>query len=432
LADTSPSGATADLFHAERAVELLASVDVPPPGLLSSALTNVALHGCRLGRGLDVTMLEHAAKLQADEPPVPVSDRAALVLGMYLKVVDRFDESRACLEIVRSEAEDEGDDSAVPNVLGHLATLECWAGRYEAGLANAIDGRERAVRAGLRAPVAASAHVLALSHLGQLDEARALGQADLVADVALGFTSAVALHRRSLGVTELMAGNTEACAEHLLGALLISVDDVGIREPAILRAHPDAVTALVALGRIDEAEALTEQLEASTRANHLPWSTAMAGRCRGQLKVAAGDVPGAIALLEVALADHKLLPMPFEEAQTRTLFAGLLRRSGHRSDARRELATARAVFVELGAQMQADQAGIELAAIGGRTADGQLTVVEERIAALVGAGQTNREVALTLFLSVRTVESHLGRIYRKLGLRSRTELSRHVAGRASS
>lgn len=57
---------------------------------------------------------------------------------------------------------------------------------------------------------------------------------------------------------------------------------------------------------------------------------------------------------------------------------------------------------------------------------GSLTVVEERIAVLVGAGATNREVATALFISVRTVESHLGRIYRKLGLRSRTELSRHL------
>jgi DNA-binding CsgD family transcriptional regulator len=76
--------------------------------------------------------------------------------------------------------------------------------------------------------------------------------------------------------------------------------------------------------------------------------------------------------------------------------------------------------------VQAEQAGAELATLGGRTPASELTTVEERIAALVGAGQTNREVAATLFLSVRTVESHLGRIYGKLGLRSRTELSRHV------
>lgn len=432
FADTSPSGATVDLSHAERAVELLEAMDDPPTDLLANALTNVALHGCRLGRGLGVPMLERAAALQVEGVPVPVSDRAASVLGMYLKVVDRFDESRTWLQAVRTAAIDEGDDSALPNTLGHLSMLECWAGRYELALAYALEGRERAVVTGLRAPVAASAHVLALAHLGRLDEARALGRADLAADEALGFVSAVALHRRSLGVTELMAGEIEFAAEHLVRAVVSSIEDVGIGEPAILRAHPDAVTALVALGRIEEAQRLTEQLDVSTRANHLPWSSALAGRCHALLRAAAGELAAALDLLEAALADHGRLPMPFEEARTRLLFASLLRRCGHRGDARREFAVAHAVFVALGTPNQAEQARLELASIGGRTAAGELTPVEERIAALVGVGQTNREVATTLFMSVRTVESHLGRIYRKLGLRSRTELSRRVEANSRS
>ena len=254
LADTSPSGATMDLFHAERAVELLEAMAAPPTDLLANALTNVALHRCRLGHGRGVSMLERAAALQADGPLVPVSDRAASVLGMYLKVVDQFDESRTWLETVRAAAVDEGDDSALPNTLGHLATLECWAGRYELALDYAIEGRDRAVLTGLRAPVATSAHVLALAHLGRLDEARTLGQVDLAADEALGFVSAVALHSRSLGVTELMAGHHEAAVEHLVRAVRLSTQDVGIREPAILRAHPDAVMALVTVGRLEQAQ----------------------------------------------------------------------------------------------------------------------------------------------------------------------------------
>jgi DNA-binding CsgD family transcriptional regulator len=423
LADTSPSGASADLFHAERAVALLETMDAPPADLLSNALTNVASHGCRLGRGLAVPMLERAATLQAGAAPIPVNERAALGLGMYLKVVDRFDESRTWLHAVRTAAVDEGDDSALPNVLGHLATLECWAGRYDLALAYAAEGREHAARTGLRSPVAASAQVLALAHLGRLAEARALGEADLAGDESVGFAAAVVLHRRSLGVTALMGGETAAAAGHLVRALVTSVEEVGIGEPAILRAHPDAVMALAALGRLDEAHRWTEQLDASTRANRLPWSTAVAGRCHGILRAAAGDTLGALGHLESALDDHRQLPMPFEEARSRMLFASLLRRAGHRNDARREFEAARAVFVGLGAPIQADQAATELASLGGRTAAGALTAVEERIAALAGAGATNREVAAALFISVRTVESHLGRIYRKLGLRSRTELS---------
>jgi DNA-binding CsgD family transcriptional regulator len=427
LAETSPSGATVDLYHAQRAVDLLEPMDDAPAELLSNALTNVALHGCRLGRGLAVEMLERAAVLQSSAAPIPINDRAALGLGMYLKVVDRFDESRTWLHAVQRMAVDEGDDSALPNILGHLATLECWAGRYAPALAYAVEARERASWTRLRAPVATSAHVLVLAHLGRLDEARELGTADLAADEMLGFNSAAALHRRSLGFTELMAGNAASAAEHFQRALSISVGEVGIREPAILRAHSDAVSALVASDRIDQARTVAEQLDLSARANNLPWSTALAGHSRARIMVATGDLAGSFELLGAALSEHRRLPMPFEEARTRMLYASVLRRSGHRSDARRQFEAARDAFIRLGTPIQAAQAGAELVSMGGRTAIADLTPVEERIAGLVGSGQTNREVAAALFVSVRTVESHLGRIYRKLGLRSRTELSRRVS-----
>jgi DNA-binding CsgD family transcriptional regulator len=135
-----------------------------------------------------------------------------------------------------------------------------------------------------------------------------------------------------------------------------------------------------------------------------------------------------VALLEQALLDHELLPMPLEQARTRLLLGSVLRREGHRRDARRELTVALDGFVELGTPSFADRARAELAGIGGWPGGAAtLTPVEEQIAALVAAGKTNRETAAALFLSVRTVESHLGRIYRKLEVRSRSELARQLA-----
>jgi len=382
------------------------------------------MHRFRLGRGLAVSTLERAVALQAQAEPVPVSDRAGLGLGMYLKVVDRFEESRAWLQIMRTCAVDEGDDSALPITLGHLAALECWAGEYDLAIALATEGRDHAERMGIRAPMPASVHVLALAHRGHIGEARALGERDLAADESAGFMSAVALDLRSLGTAELMAGNLPAAAGHLLRALLISSEEIGINEPAILRLHPDAVVAMVALGRFAEAEKLTQQLDAATEANHHPWSTVMAARCHGVLKAANGERAEAIELLESALVDHQRLPMPFEEARTRLLLGQMLRRAGHRTHARRELETACAMFLKLGTPIQERQARTELDSIGGRRRlEHELTPVEQRIADLVAAGQTNREVAAATFTSVRTVESHLGRIYRKLGIRSRTELA---------
>ena len=428
FADTSPSGPEVDLFHAETAVELLETMTDPPAGLLANALTNVAMHRFRLGRGLAVSTLERAVALQAQTEPVPVSDRAGLGLGMYLKVVDRFEESRAWLETMRTCAVDEGDDSALPITLGHLAALECWAGEYGLALELAKEGREHAERMGIRAPMPASVHVLVLAHQGHLAEARALGRRDLLADESAGFTSAMALDLRSLGITELMAGDFPAAANHLLRALSISSETIGISEPAILRLHQDAVVALAALERFAQAEKLTQQLDAATEANHHPWSTVMAARCRGLIAAAHGERATALEFLERALADHPRLPMPFEEARTRLLYGTVLRRAGRRTDARHELEAALAVFIRLGTPIQVHQTTKELKSIGGRRPHSELTSVEERIAHLVGVGQTNREVASALFISVRTVESHLGRIYRKLGIRSRTEL----AARASA
>jgi DNA-binding CsgD family transcriptional regulator len=424
FADTSPSGAAVDLFHAEAAVELLEAMPAAPAGLLANALSNVAMHRFRLGRGLAVSSLERAAALQAQAEPVPVSDRAGLALGMYLKVVDRFEESRAWLETIRTCAVDEGDDSALPITLGHLAALECWAGEYEAAIALATEGRDHAERMGIRAPMPASVHVLALAHRGRTEQARALGERDLAADESAGFWSAVALDLRSLGTAELMAGDIPAAADHFLRALQISSEEIGINEPAILRLHPDAIEALIALGRVEEAERLTRQLDAATEANHHPWSTVMAARCHGLLKAANGERTAAVELLEGALVEHPRLPMPFEEARTRLLLGRMLRRAGYRTRARQELETACGMFLALGTPVQERQARTELDGIGGRRRlEFDLTPVEQRIAALVAAGQTNREVAAATFMSVRTVESHLGRIYRKLGIRSRTELA---------
>jgi DNA-binding CsgD family transcriptional regulator len=423
FAETSPSGAHADLVHAQSAVRLLQEISSPPSDLLSNALTNLALHECRLGRGLAVTTLERAVALQALGASPPVSDRAGMALGMCLKVVDQFEDSRTWLHAMRVCAINEGDDSALPNTLGHLAILECWAGDYQLALRYAGQGRDLAMRIGCRAPMLASAHVLALAHLGRLDEARELARGDLESDEALGYDTAVALHLSSLGFTELAAGNPAAAAAALLRAVTIS-RDTGIGEPAIMRLHPDAVTATIAVGDFDAAHQLIAELDASAERNHLPWATAMAGRCHGLIYAATGDTPASVQALERSLAAHQTLSMPFEEARTRLFLGTMLRRAGRRTDARAELQAAQAVFLRLGTPVQAGQARAELARIGGRRgSDGELTATERRIITLVGAGQTSREVASALIMSVRTVDSHLGHIYAKLGLRSRTELA---------
>ena len=282
---------------------------------------------------------------------------------------------------------------------------------------------------GIRAPMPASVHVLALAHQGCVGEARALGERDLAADESVGFISAVALDLRSLGIAEFMAGDLPAAADHLLRALSISSGEIGISEPAILRLHPDAIVALVALARIDEAAELTGQLDVAHRSQSppvvdgdgraLPRPAECRHRRAGRRPRAARARPRRSSAAADAVRGGQDAPAAWQRAPAsrppdrRPPRAG--GRSRHRSPgwARRSRSGRRARSWPASAAARPDN---------------ELTPVEQRIADLVAAGQTNREVAATVFISVRTVESHLGRIYRKLGIRSRTEL----AARASA
>ncbi len=422
LADFAPYSAVALLGHARTAVELLDAVADPPPDVLASALKNVAYHDLRLGNALSLPLLERAAAAEARSDPVPITERVGMCSGMLLRFAGQLSAARVCLTQMLQSARDEGDESALPNIFGHLALLECWAGDYRLALQHVGDGLDSTARTGISSPSVTAAHSLAEAHLGHVDQAREIAQAALRYDESQGEAADVACDLRSIGFTELSVGAHEPAAEHFLRAMSIAAD-LGVSEPAILRIHADAVEALVALGRLAEAEHLTEQLDTVSGAD-AAWSNAMAQRCRGLLLAADGELSAAADAFAGSLRAQATVGMPFEDARTRLLFGRVLRRLGRRTEARDMLEPAAAAFDDLNTPLYGQQARAELDRLGGRGPNPlTLTATEMRVAELVGTGRTNQEAAATLFISVRTVESHLGRIYRKLGLRSRTELA---------
>jgi DNA-binding NarL/FixJ family response regulator len=119
--------------------------------------------------------------------------------------------------------------------------------------------------------------------------------------------------------------------------------------------------------------------------------------------------------------------MPFERARTLLVMGVSQRRAKHRAAARETLTAALAELETLGAAVWATRARAELARIGGRAApDGSLTPAERRIAELVVDGRSNKEIAAALFVTPKTVETQLSRIYGKLGIHSRTALAQRV------
>jgi DNA-binding CsgD family transcriptional regulator len=185
---------------------------------------------------------------------------------------------------------------------------------------------------------------------------------------------------------------------------------------------------LIGTGKLDRAEAVLEGFERQARANRVPWSSATSARCRGLLLAAHAELDAAEGSFEDALHEHERLPMPFERARTLLVLGLLQRRRNERRRAHELLTEALAIFDELGAPLWAAQTRRELRPLGGRpTSRVALTPAEQRVADLAGSGLTNRQVAAALFISPKTVESSLARVYRKLEIRSRAELGAHSA-----
>jgi DNA-binding NarL/FixJ family response regulator len=204
----------------------------------------------------------------------------------------------------------------------------------------------------------------------------------------------------------------------------------GIREPGAMRFLPDAVEALVELGCPEEAEALLEDFTGRAQALSRVSATAAALRCRGLVLAAGSDFEAAEALLERVLDEDNGL-RPFERARTRLALGTVQRKARQRAAARTTLQLAIREFEEVGAELWAVRAEGELTRIGGRApSPGSLTPAERRIAELVAQGHSNKDVAAELVVTVNTVESALRSVYRKLGVHSRTEMARKLAGSA--
>jgi DNA-binding CsgD family transcriptional regulator len=184
---------------------------------------------------------------------------------------------------------------------------------------------------------------------------------------------------------------------------------------------------MISLGRSGEAEPLIEALERNGRRLDRPWMLAVGARGRSMWLAAQGDVEGAARKAQDAMAEHDRLPMPFERARTQLLLGQLQRRQRQKDAATKTFREALQAFDAMGTPLWADRVRAELARVKvAPSHDLALTPSERRVAELAASGMTNRDVAAALFISPKTVEANLARIYRKLGIKSRAELGRVI------
>ncbi|MDX2649539.1 AAA family ATPase [Streptomyces sp. PA03-1a] len=235
----------------------------------------------------------------------------------------------------------------------------------------------------------------------------------------------------ALGSAALTAGDPDECVRHLERAFALA-EDCGLGNPNMLTFVADLAEAHVRGGNRDRAAGLADWLDERARATGLAWPEAATARCRGLL---ATDADEAVRLFAAADRAHARREMPFDQARTALVHGEVMRRLRRPAEARVPLLAALTTFSALGARPWAARAEAELAAAGHRVAPQRaqvsladlLTAQELQIARAVAGGLSNLETASTLFLSRKTVEAHLTRVYRKLGIRSRSDLARTLA-----
>ena len=411
---------------AERARALATSAD---PAVELLATTVIAEAYLALG---DVEQGEPL--LSACEPFLLEGDPLAVVevVGMAAHAslwTEKFDRAERILDRLIAAARDASAVSALIYPLAARSHLDFRLGRWAAARAEAAESVELAQDTGqhplLAHSLAALAHIEAAG--GQEEDCRRHVTDGLALVARLQGEATGAYLTAALGLLELGLGRIPEAIE-ALEETQRTADRLGM-QPSLVMSTPDLVEAYARAGRRDEAVAQLEGFEARGRKTGARWPQAATARLRALLapddELRAG--------FEEALALHEGLPMPFERARTLLCFGERLRRARRRADAREPLKEALETFERLGARGWAERTRTELRATGEQqarrteTAAEQLTPHELQIAVLVAQGMTNREAAAALFLSPKTIEYHLGQIYRKLDVRGRAQLARLMA-----
>ncbi len=347
---------------------------------------------------------------------------------------ERFDDAQELIGDMVATARARGAVRALIYPLSVQANIDFRTGRWQASLAKAAESVQFAEDTGELALLCHNLTMLARveGHLGRGDAARGHAKRSLDLASQLGTNAMVPYAFIALGELELARGRLEEAIAPL-EQLQSWKRETGWAEPGLIQAEPSLVEVCAGLGRIDKARVVLAELEHDARRTGRLGSQAAAARCQGLL--AADD--RFVDDFEKALKLHDRVPVPFERARTELCYGERLRRLRRRTEARERLRSALATFEWLGAAPWAERARGELRASGETAARREpgpadrLTPQELQIASLVAAGATNREVAAQLFLSPKTIEYHLGNIFRKLEASWRdasSRLPRRVVG----
>jgi len=413
--------------HAVAAMQFATAAD--HSSLLNDAIGPLVLIEFLAGRGLRQDLIEKALDGISSQE-LPVGLRTNVLIAIAQKWGDQFDLARRRLEVEYNAAVERGAEADLPSLLWSLSELECWTGNWALSAEYAQKGVETAMLCGGPHDRALTlcARALIGACRGDTDQAHADAVDALRAAEQCGLRPALVWSRHALGFLELSRGN-HAGAHDWMAPLAEVVADMGVGEPGSVRFVPDEIEALVGVAALRPAAALLAGFEDRALALNRTWALATGARCRGLILAAEHDLHGAVRALDEALRHHQNLGMPLELGRTLLQSGRIYRRAREKRLAKNSLEAALQIFNQLNAPLWSVQARSDLSRVGLRpAASSDLSATETAVAGLAAEGKTNREIAAALFLSTKSVDGVILRVYDKLGIHSRAQLGSWVAG----
>jgi len=396
------------------------------PALLAQALGVMAMTDFLIGRGVDEEKLQRALELEDPTRRVSAQHQVRLIYGLILMLTGRLDEARQMFRALRRQLFERGEEAGLLLAYFYETWNECFAGSFQVAAGLARECSEIAAQLGEDAMwgFALTSQALVHAHLGRVEVARDEAQEAIAIFERTGWVCSRNFWPQwVLGFLELSLGNVGE-AHAFLRVPTEFLQRAGLAEPMGAPCAVDEAESLVALGRLEEAESLAAWLDRQGQLLGRPWALATAARCRALICAARGDLDEALGKAEESLRllqEH--LPMPMELGRSLLVLGQVRRRRKEKRAASECLERALQIFTECEATLWMERVRGELSRVGLRHAShGSLTQTEQSVALVVARGLTNREAAAELFISPKSVEAHLARVYAKLGIRSRAEL----------
>jgi DNA-binding NarL/FixJ family response regulator len=381
--------------------------------------------------------LDHAARyrLRAEaqlQSANPVAEQqGAVFLAQGDIWTERYEQGRLRLGAVVDYGRRTGAPAILSLALGLSSELGWWTGQWAPAYADATESLRWAQEMNQAGLIGYSLSQLSRIQAACGDRERCEEHVEQARQEVepQGVGCLAVYNAAALGLCALSCGELAVAIDHLERAWA-EAEAEGLRNPNVVPFAGDLAEALARAGAAERAEQVAAWLLERADATGLAYPRATAARARGIL---AHDPAEAETWFARARLVHLQQPMLFEQARTLLCEGEALRRTRRPAASRRPLQHALTIFSGLGARPWAARAMTELAASGGRArvhknagtaALDTLSPQETQVARAVGRGLNNVEAAAALFVSPKTVEAHLTRAYRKLGVRSRTELTR--------